>query len=327
MTMMKEKKMTVNKWCFIGTLAITLCLLISISLVGITAQEEPMGEEALKAIFLFYQYDKDVPLEARVISEGQWEPVFTEEHPCKTREKIVFTGGRGDRVPGYLGIPKAGSPPYPCVLTIHGGSSGKWSWWEDDTFLYGGLFTKELLSAGFAVLALDAQYHGERIKNSDYELWGALRKRGEHNKVNAMWVESTVDYRRALDYLETRPEIDMNRIGVTGYSMGAMLTFTLKAVEPRIKVAVACSSIAFKSPAWPALYAVWAPYNFASAIDDGYPFLMINGRSDEYCTVEEAQELFDAIDSPTKELFFYDSGHRLPPEYVYKAAEWFKKHL
>lgn len=318
--------MTVNKWRFIGTLAISLCLLISIS-VGITAQEEPMGEEALQAIFLFYQYDKDVPLEAGVISEGQWTPVFPEDHPCKTREKIVFTGGRGDRVPGYLGIPKAGSPPYPCVLTIHGGSNRKLAWWEDDNPIYGGLFTRELLSAGFAVLALDSQYHGERIKNSDYELWGALRARGEHNKVNALWVETTVDYRRALDYLETRPEIDMDRIGVTGYSMGACVIFPLKAVEPRIKAAVACSSIPFNTPDWPAIYAVWAPYNFARAIDDGHPFLMINGRSDEYTSVEAAQELIDAIDSPIKELFFYDSGHMLPLEYVPKAAEWFKKHL
>ena len=43
MTVIKDRKMTVNKWRFIGTLAVSLCLLISISLVGITAQEEPMG--------------------------------------------------------------------------------------------------------------------------------------------------------------------------------------------------------------------------------------------------------------------------------------------
>ena len=319
--------MAASKWRFIGILAITLCLLISVSLMGIFAQEKPMGEEALEAVVLFYHYDKSVPLDGRVISEGQWEPVFEEDHPCKIREKVVFTGGRGDRVPGYLGIPKAGTPPYPCVLQIHGGSNRKLCWWEDESFSYGGLLTKELLSAGFAVLALDAQYHGERIKNNDYELWDALRKRGEHNKVNAMWIESTVDYCRAIDYLETRSEIDTERIGVIGYSMGAMLTFTLKVVEPRIKAAIACSSIAFKSPPWPALYAVWAPYHFATGIGDGEPILMINGRSDEYCPAEDAQGLFESIKSPTKELFFYESGHKLPPEYVKKAAEWFKDYL
>lgn len=317
--------MTVHKRRFIGTIVFVLGLLISILLVGITANG--VKEELLKDIFKIYQYDKKVPLDARVISEGQWEPVFPEGHPCKCREKVVFTGGRGDRVPGYLGMPKAGEPPYPVVLMLHGGSNRKLAWWEDDSFAYGGLLTKNLLSAGFAVFALDAQYHGERIKNNDYELWGALRERGEHDKVNAMWIETTLDYQRGLDYLETRSEIDMDRIGVIGYSMGACLTFALRVVEPRIKAAVACASIPFKSPPWPSQYTVWAPYRIAEAIDDEYPFLMLNGDSCEYCSVEDARELINSINTPKKELVFYESGHQLPPEYVSKAADWFKEHL
>ena len=105
--------MTVHKWRFIGTLAITLCLLISISLVGITAQEEPMGEEAVQEILKIYQYDKELPLEARVVWEGEmWIEEFEKlGYPVKSREKIVFNGGYGDRVPGYLALPQTGSPP------------------------------------------------------------------------------------------------------------------------------------------------------------------------------------------------------------------------
>jgi len=105
--------MTVHKWRFIGTLAITSCLLISISLVGITAQEEPMGEEAVQAILQIYDYDKELPLEARVVWEGEmWIEEFEKlGYPVKSREKIVFTGGYGDRVPGYLALPQTGSPP------------------------------------------------------------------------------------------------------------------------------------------------------------------------------------------------------------------------
>ena len=102
--------MTVHKWRFIGTLAISLCLLISIS-AGITAQEEPMGEEALEAVLQFYRYDKDISLDARIVVEEDWSTEEFEKlgYPVKSREKIVFNGGYGDRVPGYLALPQTGS--------------------------------------------------------------------------------------------------------------------------------------------------------------------------------------------------------------------------
>ena len=41
---------------------------------------------------------------------------------------------------------------------------------------------------------------------------------------------------RAIDYLETRPEVDKNRIGMTGRSGGAAMSWFTAAVDPRIKV-------------------------------------------------------------------------------------------
>lgn len=200
-------------------------------------------------------------------------------------------------------------------------------WWEDESGCYGGLLTRELLLAGFAVLALDAQFHGERRVNNDYKSPTViLFKQKLYNKFNVLIIESVIDYRRALDYLETRPEIDMDRIGVIGFSMGGAMTYDLVVVEPRIKVAVDCVGPAFKSPAWPAAFAPWAPYNFAQAIDST-PFLMLRANSDEYCPIEDTQELYELVKSPTKEIVFYDNGHRIPKDYTPKAAEWFKKYL
>ena len=47
----------------------------------------------------------------------------------------------------------------------------------------------------------------------------------------------------------------------------------------------------------------------------------------EYYSVKEAKYLHDLVASPTKELVFYESGHRLPPEYIPRAVEWFQKYL
>lgn len=123
-------------------------------------QLNPVSDDAYQAILQFYQYDKDVPLEAKIISKLEKEDFI--------REKIVFNGIMNSRVPGYLAIPKNGTAPYPCILQVHGLTLSKSDWWEN-SYDYGEVLTKKLLSLGYAVLALDMKYHGERIIENDYE--------------------------------------------------------------------------------------------------------------------------------------------------------------
>lgn len=54
---------------------------------------------------------------------------------------------------------------------------------------------------------------------------------------------------------------------------------------------------------------------------------MLMGRSDGYYSVDEARQLFESIASTRKELVFYDSGHRMPPEYAAKAVSWLLQYL
>jgi hypothetical protein len=75
-------------------------------------QKMLLGDEAFQAILQFYQYDKEIPLDAAVAE--------TMDQEKYVREKIVFRGAYDYRVPGYLAVPKTGTPPYPCVLQIHG---------------------------------------------------------------------------------------------------------------------------------------------------------------------------------------------------------------
>ncbi len=287
---------------------------------------ETVGKEAYSILVQFYEYDRNVPLEARVFDR--------EEYEAFVREKIVFRGVRDSRVPGYFAIPTTISPSYPCILLVHGLGASKEDWWKESSDEE--RLARELLSSGFAVLALDMEYHGERTHNNDYEsAWSMVVDHGRVNKYREMLVQSTGEHRRAIDYLMTRTEIDTARIGILGRSIGGLVTFILAGIDPRIKVAIACATCPMSDfyidrLGWDATVkerlAPVAPRNFAPAINHT-AFLMLNGKNDPYGTVEEIRSLHGLVGSPSKELMFFDSGHRLPTEFVPKAVDWFRQYL
>jgi len=194
-----------------------LLLLCSNTLLLIAQDEQPyilkpVGDEAYEAILQFYQYDRDIPLEVQIVE--------TVDNENFIREKIVFRGVRESRVVGYLATPKTGEPPYPCVLQMHGMTLSKSDFWHDfqDPFElitrdyhHGELVTEALLSSGYAVLALDMPYHGERSYENNFETtYSAFFNKGWGYRLRDIVVQSTLEYRRALDYLEIREDIDAN---------------------------------------------------------------------------------------------------------------------
>jgi dienelactone hydrolase len=299
-----------------------LCLLASRSVL---AQEpapsvERLDDEASRAIAHVYDYEASLPLEARIVEKVNKDDVM--------REKIVFRGVQGFLVPGYLQLPPAGAGPFPCVLLMHGWSGSKEDWWRDGNYVSGGNLRQALLAAGFAVMAIDAQCHGDRIAQNDFapvnhyvdESAGGNPRKG-YFALSDIYVQTVRDARRAFDYLATRPEIDKGRIGVVGYSMGGTQTFLLTGVEPRVRAAVAVATPAEKSK-----FSLAAPQNFVRGIGER-PFLTIIGRSDDLCSAEHARAVQALLAGGAKEQIFLDGGHKLPASYIGHAVAWIKKYL
>ena len=267
-----------------------------------------LSPAALDAVLTFFSIDTSVPLDAHVVDRG--------ETLGFVREKIVFTGGRGRRVPGFLGLPR-GRTPARVILLHHAGGSSKESWWQPEGYEYGGNLTQRLLEAGFAVFALDAQNHGERAHGIDYvpipalyfgnKWWAAFR---------SMVVETATDYRRGLQYLEGRSELDLRRIGTVGQSMGAMTSLYLAAVDPRLDVVVAGA---------PALAEPWlyplSTVNLAPAFGQKQ-VLLLAGTQDSLIPRRNAVLLNAAVPGDSHQLRLFDSDHRLPKEYVDLAFDW-----
>lgn len=273
---------------------------------------QPVEPEAFEVMKQFFDYDQIIPLNAE-INERLEETTFI-------RETIVLEGTHSSDISGYLALPKYEMGSHPVVLLLHGVTSSKESWWDEDSTMR--QLTTQLLESGYAILSLDAEYHGERSTNNESGSPLELLENERYVKYRNMIIQSVIDYRRAIDYIATRTEIDTSRIGAIGYSMGGMMTFMLSAVDSRIKASVASVSPIVTVPYLPTGIQHHAPY-----IKDK-PFLMLMGKNDEWnYTKDQARHLYDLIGSDLKELVFFDSGHMLPAEWTEQAANWIDEHL
>lgn len=162
-------------------------------------------------------------------------------------EKFQFDNGAGDMVPGYLLLPKRSSEKLPAVLYCHW-HGGQYDVGKEELFRTnatpvpaGPAFAK----LGFVVMAVDACCFGERNGRGA----GGQTDKGGAGEMTAskfnLWLGRTLwgmmlrDDLIALDCLCSRPEVDTNRIGVTGISMGATRTWWLMALDDRLKAGVA----------------------------------------------------------------------------------------
>lgn len=164
-------------------------------------------------------------------------------------EKFVFDNGVDSTVPGYIAIPDKRDGPLPAILTMHGHSSSKEN-------MFGYQPTSQnvagmLAMKGYVVLGIDSYFNGERKGTGPAGELERMESRADQEmslfKLN-LWLGRTLwgmmlrDEQIALDYLASRPEVDPNRIGAQGMSMGSTRSWWLAAIDDRIKavVGVAC---------------------------------------------------------------------------------------
>ena len=157
-------------------------------------------------------------------------------------EKLHFQSMPGLYVTANLYLPKEIDGPLPTVLYVCGHARVK----EGDVSFgnkagyqhHGAWFARN----GYACLTIDTVQLGEieGIHHGTYKYdrwwWNA---RGYTPAGVEAW-----NCIRALDYLETRPEIDADRIGVTGRSGGGAYSWWIAAIDERIKCAIPVAGIA-----------------------------------------------------------------------------------
>lgn len=162
-------------------------------------------------------------------------------------EKLVLDLNGEETVPAYFIKPKNHNGKLPVILYNHA-HGGDYHKGKDELFTgaayitrpyYGEALTKE----GYAVLCIDAWAFGERRGRTETQCFKHMLWYGR-----SMWGMMLYDSMRALDYLETRDDVDMGRVGTMGISMGGTHSWWLSALDTRIKVCIdMCSMTDYES--------------------------------------------------------------------------------
>ncbi|MFQ6036067.1 MAG: alpha/beta hydrolase family protein [Sedimentisphaerales bacterium] len=170
-------------------------------------------------------------------------PVITGkvEHDEFIVEKIHFQSRPGLYVTANLYIPKGLEKPVPAILYVCGHAKVK-----KDDISYGNKVRYQHHAAwfarhGYVCLIMDTLQLGEiegiHYGTYRYKMWW-WNSRGYTPAGVEAW-----NCIRALDYLQTRKEVDMDRIGVTGRSGGGAYSWWIAAIDDRIKAAVPVAGI------------------------------------------------------------------------------------
>lgn len=172
-----------------------------------------------------------------------------------TREKILLHTSPWTVMPVYILRPNAARDRLPAVVAFHGHGYGVKDivgLWEDGEERetpdgYHKDFAVELCRRGFLVAAPEISCFGERQDDYSYlqpDLGQPVPTTCHRAAGLAFHLGGSVvglrvwDGLRLVDYLETRTDVDTDRLGAMGISGGGMHTFFSTCVDPRIRAAV-----------------------------------------------------------------------------------------
>ena len=274
------------------------------------ARERPVRDDVFDAYKRLYSYDR-TPVTAVAQSaddtSGDWR-----------RESATFPAPYGDeRITVHLWLPKRSRPPFQAVILFPGSSA-----WDLRSVL------QELSNPRFEFLVKSGRALVVPIYKGSYER-GTDQFRSDYPKETSVWRDHVIawhkDFARTIDYLETRPDIAIDKIGLFGVSLGGAMAPILLALEPRVKAAVLVVPGLYLQRPSPEVDVI----NFVPRVKQ--PVLVLNGRYD-YTFPEAASQVpfFRLLGTAEehKRRVTYASGHNPPTNDVYKETlDWFDKYL
>jgi formylglycine-generating enzyme required for sulfatase activity/tRNA A-37 threonylcarbamoyl transferase component Bud32/pimeloyl-ACP methyl ester carboxylesterase len=271
-------------------------------------REKPVDDRTFALFASLYAYDPTP-------TEGKVESVDDTQQDWRL-ERISYAAAYGnERVPALLFLPRNTAPPYQIVL-----------WFP----AAGAFFTRSPLGSGEG----QQEFFQFLVRSGRAVLFPVYKGTYERGMGVIMqphiWrdvlIHASKDVRRAIDYLESRPDIDSEKVAYCGLSMGAAAGPIMTALEPRFKASVLLSGGLYSWRRPPES----EPFNFLPRVR--VPTLMINGRHDFFFPVERSQdEMYRRLGTPPEHKVHkvFPSGH-IPAErnaVVREVLDWLDRYL
>lgn len=171
---------------------------------------------------------------------------------CKGYKRLAFTieTAPGLYVPAFLLVPDELDEPRPAILCSHGhgiGMNGLVGLTEEGKERQFGQgyqhdFGTQAVRAGFVTLVFDQMGFGRRRDfefNKKHKLWNHCEqpsKNALHHGLSMTGIR-VWDAMRMIDFLESRPEVQPDKIGMVGISGGGLVTQFTAVIDDRIKAA------------------------------------------------------------------------------------------
>lgn len=228
---------------------------------------------------------------------GPWNVAQLKETPAadwgekqELLQAVHYAGepfsGAPTRVFAWYARPAEGDGPFPAMVLVHGGGGTAFAEWAT-------LWAQR----GYCALAMDLAGHGQdgvRLADGGPEQSDESKFRDfDDASVRDMWTYHAVAaVLRGHSLLASRPEVDRDRIGITGISWGGYLTSIVAGIDDRLKVAVPVYGCGFlhEDSAWLPRFAAmsptqrdrWVEFFDPSRYLPGVacPILFVNGTND-----------------------------------------------
>ena len=264
---------------------------------------------------------------------------YFRHHPAADLAKFSIAR-RGVEIESRLLMPPGfdRSRRHPLIVDIHGGPHGRF--W--DTF---NTVQQVLATAGYIVLAVNprgSSSYGPEFARAVLRDWGG---------------EDYLDIMAAVDEVCSRDYVDVDRLGLNGYSYGGFMSAWIVGHDRRFGAAVVGApcinlvsmygtsdiGVSFGEPQWGGLLkddfdavVERSPLTYAANVET--PVLLLHGEEDNRCPIGQSEEYFVSLKRLGKEVEFVRfpgsshsfarTGHpRMREEYLTRVLAWFDKHL
>ncbi|KKM23169.1 hypothetical protein LCGC14_1617910, partial [marine sediment metagenome] len=277
-------------------------------------KEKPVPDSIFQVYKEQFSYDK-TDLNARVESRDESSERWIQE-------EITFDAAYGgERIIAYLFLPKNTAPPYQTVIYFPGSQAVFRNSSKDlDSCNEFKVFLSFIVKNGRA--ALYPVYKGTMERRDD--ALAPIHSGDNSHLFTEYLIQLVKDFKRCIDYLETRQDIDSNKLAYYGMSWGGLFGAIIPAVEDRLKASVLVGG-GLRGRARPEADQI----NYVTRVKT--PTLMINGKYDTLFPYETSiRPMFDLLGTldEHKKLKLYETDH-IPPrnEFIKETLAWLDRYL